>query len=108
MRHTRRFVHSPTFIDRTVSCVSIRLQRALELAQVGLGMFALAIRRVGEPHCWGGSDLPKAGHPAHTSTIVPFWFCHCLVPSPARACRRRSTSWRSSLDVSMLLPRAPV
>jgi hypothetical protein len=58
MRHTGGFVHPPTFINRIVSCVSIRLQRACELAQVSFRMLALAIRRIAEPHRWGTRIAP--------------------------------------------------
>jgi hypothetical protein len=44
--------HPSTFINRIVPRVSIRLQRARELTQVCYRVFALAIRRVGEPHRW--------------------------------------------------------
>src|SRR5437773_8263613 len=54
------------------------------------------------------SGLPRAGHPARRSTIAPFLFCHCPVPAPAPEYRRRATSRRSSRDVAMPLPRAPV
>ncbi len=50
MRPASRFLNATTFVDLLETCVSICLQRALELTQVCLRMFPLAIRCVGEPH----------------------------------------------------------
>jgi hypothetical protein len=44
MRPASRFLNATTFVDVLEPCISICLQRTLELAQVRLWMFPLAIR----------------------------------------------------------------
>lgn len=77
MRPASRFLNAATFVDLLEPRVTIRLQRSLELAQVRLRMFSLAIRCVGEPHrrwclvscrpvvaSFGGFDPSRASEPA--------------------------------------------
>src|SRR5215469_965044 len=60
MRHTHGLVHSSTFINSTMPAVGNCLQRTREVLQVRLGMFALAIRRVGVPHRWRSLVSPRS------------------------------------------------
>ena len=50
VRPTRRLANASGFIDLVEPRVPVGLQRAREVAQVTLGMLALAIGRVREPH----------------------------------------------------------
>src|SRR5882762_4433534 len=50
MRPASRFLNASRFVDLLEPGVTIRLQSSLELAQVCLRVFSLAIRRVGEPY----------------------------------------------------------
>src|ERR1700740_2283009 len=50
MRPTRGFLNASAFVDLLEPRVCIGLQRPAELLQMRSGMFALAVRRVGEPH----------------------------------------------------------
>ena len=54
MRPARRLLDAAIFVELIESGVGIGLQRAAKLLQMPLGMFALAIRRVGKPHGGGG------------------------------------------------------
>jgi hypothetical protein len=82
----------PAFVHRIESRVTIRLQRARELAQV---RFADARpcdpanrRTTPPPVC----RLPPADRLAHTSRAVRFLFFHFPAPAPEPACRRRAAS----------------
>src|SRR3981189_3210336 len=104
MRPASRFLNASRFVNLLEPCVSIRLQRALELAQVCLRMFSLAIRRVGEPHrrwclvsCW---PIRRA----RRSTAVQFLFFHSRAPTLELACRLRAASVPPSRDVAVLPP----
>src|SRR6266481_5733530 len=81
MRHAGSLVDSSTFINLTVAGVSICLQRGGELPQMRLGMFALAIRRVGEPHGWWclispGTVVPHIGPQSSRFGFAFAWCQH--------------------------------
>ena len=50
--HAGRFLDRSVFIKLVEAGVGVGLKDALEVLQMPLRMFSLAVRRVGEPHCW--------------------------------------------------------
>jgi len=90
------------------SCVGIRLQHAAKLLQMLRGMFAFAIRRVGEPHgrrsvvAWPDGHRERRSTSAGLRLSIPG-----REPTPAPACRRRATCRPSSRSDAALPPTAP-
>jgi len=50
--HAGRFLDRSAFVKLVEAGVGVGLKGALEVLQVTLRMLSLAVRRVGEPHCW--------------------------------------------------------
>jgi hypothetical protein len=52
--HTWSFLNRTAFVKLVKASKRVDLQDALELGQMTLRMFTLAVGRVGEPHSWRG------------------------------------------------------
>ena len=104
MRPASRFLNASRFVDLLEPCVTIRLQCALELAQVCFRDVLLCdpgCRRTTLPVV---SGLPPADRLAHRSTVVRFWFFHSQAPTLEPACHPRATSEPPLRDVAALPP----
>src|SRR5260370_9272896 len=81
MRHARSFLYQAVFIELVEARVGVGLEDATEVCQVPLRMFALAVRRVGEPDCrsierTGGAIVADIG-PSLTMSALSRGFGAC-------------------------------